>query len=309
MEVLPTSIEIASTAVPVEISYNNDNNPDRAFIAVIEGISSIEYAKDIEELFDAYRQYDKVGVMKDGADGEVDNDMYQPMMQVFDKIKWLYPGLNDIDDLKTTTARKLLDEPHVKKILDAKISIHAAVGETRSFADRVKHYIECSKISEGQTSSIPLWPLVKVVKIYVKADILKFGLTLVDLPGTGDTCASRVEVTEKYRKNLTASVICSEATRAASEKAAQDLLSSFERRDMQLDGLYTSDSIFIVITKIDDMDNFLSYIEAHPRELKKATEQDRLTIISTEEQMKQMSAEVATRRPKHEMNEQVLEKM
>jgi hypothetical protein len=48
MEVLPRNEEVASTAVPVEVSYNNDSEPEHLFKAVIEGISKAEFTKEVE---------------------------------------------------------------------------------------------------------------------------------------------------------------------------------------------------------------------------------------------------------------------
>ncbi|KAG4429175.1 hypothetical protein IFR05_015341 [Cadophora sp. M221] len=59
------------------------------------------------------------------------------------------------------------------------------------------------------------------------------------------------------------SVIVAPAVRASSDKGAHVLLSSAERRIMQLDGLYKSDSLYFVITKIDQLEDYDSYIKDH----------------------------------------------
>jgi GTPase SAR1 family protein len=303
MKVLPRSEEISSTAVPVEVSYNIDDDPTSRFKAVIEGISSSEFTKEVEDLFEYKQQYD-TGLESD--EDEVDDEMYQPMLNTFAKIKWLYPILQSIDDLNKTSAKKLLSEPHVKKMLDSKTSVNATTEST--FAQQIKQYIESSKPKEGEKASISLWPLVKVVKIYVKADILKPGIILVDLPGSHDTSASRVAVTDNYRKNLTASVVCAPAVRAASDKVAQELLSSVERRNMQLDGLYTSDSLFFVVTKIDDLMDYEAYIKDHPN-LHYPNEEDMETISATEEQIEKLEGMLSRRGEKQKKNRGVLQKM
>jgi hypothetical protein len=303
MKVLPRSEEISSTAVPVEVSYNIDDDPTSRFKAVIEGISSSEFTKEVEDLFEYKQRYD-TGLESD--EDEVDDEMYQPMLNTFAKIKWLYPILQSIDDLNKTSAKKLLSEPHVKKMLDSKTSVNATTEST--FAQQIKQYIESSKPKEGEKASISLWPLVKVVKIYVKADILKPGIILVDLPGSHDTSASRVAVTDNYRKNLTASVVCAPAVRAASDKVAQELLSSVERRNMQLDGLYTSDSLFFVVTKIDDLMDYEAYIKDHPN-LHYPNEEDMETISATEEQIEKLEGMLSRRGGKQKKNRGVLQKM
>lgn len=146
------------------------------------------------------------------------------------------------------------------------------------FAKDIKKYIESSAPKEGEDVSISLWPLVKVVRIFVKADILKHGIILVDLPGSGDTSVARVAAAENYRKNLTASVVCAPAPRAGDDKAASDLLmSSVQRRNMQLDGIYTSESLFFVITQTDRLSDWRAYVKDHEN-LQQANQEDLKTI-------------------------------
>jgi GTPase Era involved in 16S rRNA processing len=307
MKVLPKSHEIASTAVPVEVAYNNDDDPDHRFRAVIEGISNVEFKKEIEELFQFKELYDMGPEEGDGENDEFDDTMYQEMLTTFAKIKWIYPTLKNIDDLGKTSAATLLKEPHVVEILD---SVQSVTAKTElAFAEQIKQYIESSKPKEGEKRLISLWPLVKVVRIYVRAQILKPGIVLVDLPGSQDTSASRVAVTDNYRKNLSASVVCAPAIRAASDKIAHDLLSSVERRNMQMDGLYTSESLFFTVTKIDELIDHKDYIRTHSTELRKLTQEDMENISICQEQVKKLERDLKNRAAKKVKAEVVLEKM
>jgi hypothetical protein len=96
MEVLPRNEEVASTAVPVEVSYNIDNEPEHLFKAVIEGISKEEFTKEVKNLFKNKEIYDKVPA---GEDDEVDIEAYQQMLTTIEKIKWVYPYLQTVDDI------------------------------------------------------------------------------------------------------------------------------------------------------------------------------------------------------------------
>jgi GTPase Era involved in 16S rRNA processing len=307
MKVLPKSHEIASTAVPVEVAYNNDDNPDHRFRAVIEGISSAEFKKEIEDLFQFKQRYDMGPEEGDGEDDEFDDTMYQEMLTMFAKIKWIYPTLKNIDDLGQTSAATLLKEPHVVEILD---SVQGVTAKTElAFAEQIKQYIESSKPREGEKRLISLWPLVKVVRIYVRAQILKPGIVLVDLPGSQDTSASRVAVTDNYRKNLSASVVCAPAIRAASDKIAHDLLSSVERRNMQMDGLYTSESLFFTVTKIDELIDYKDYIRTHSTELHHLTQEDMENISICQEQVQKLEKDLKNRAARKEKAEVVLDNM
>ncbi|CZS91568.1 uncharacterized protein RCO7_07029 [Rhynchosporium graminicola] len=257
--ILPRSDEAASTAVAVEVSYNASDNPQQMYRAYIEGISEAEFVQEIDELFADKLVWDQGGGLEAG---EVDFEMHARMNATFTKVKCLFPKLQVLEDLKKTSANELLVHPEVKRLLDAKYHIKSP--NSKDFTDRIQGYIEANSQHKDASQKISVWPLVKLVRIYTKAAILKPGIILVDLPGNLDTSAARVAVAEEYRKNLTISVIVAPAVRASSDKSAHDLLSSAERRTMQLDGLYKSDSLFFVVTKIDDLQNFKKYVKDHP---------------------------------------------
>jgi GTPase SAR1 family protein len=283
MDVLPQNQEISSTAVPVEVSYNKDDDPAHLFIAVIEGISRAEFTKLLQDLFEDKQSYD---MAPDGEDAVDDLELRQRMQNTIEMIKWLYPNLElqKVEDLSKTSAEQLLKKPYVQTMLDCKKNLYATT--EAEFAKAIRPYIESSKPREGDKAGIALWPLVKVVRIYVKADFLKTGIILVDLPGSHDTSAARVAVAENYRKHLTASIVCARAERAGSDKIAQDLLSSVERRNMQLDGLYTSESLFFVVTKIDDLE-YKKYLRDH-EDLERENKQDMEKILSTSQEIEKM---------------------
>ncbi len=47
------------------------------------------------------------------------------------------------------------------------------------------------------------WPLIKVVRIQTKADVLSTGAVIVDLPGVQDSNTARAAVAERYMKQCT----------------------------------------------------------------------------------------------------------
>jgi hypothetical protein len=303
MKVLPRNEEVASTAVPVEVSYNTDEAAEHRFKATIEGISKAEFTKEVKNLFRNKELYNE-GL--EGEDDEIDVEGYQQMLTTIEKIKWVYPYLQNIDDIDDTSAEELLNEEYVQKMLDSMEEVQAS--SELQFSHNIKKYIESSKPKEGEDSAISLWPLVKVVRIYVKADILRSGIILVDLPGSHDTSAARVAVADNYRKNLTASVVCAPAVRAGSDRVAQELLGSVERRNMQLDGLYTSDSLFFVVTKIDDLMDYEAYIRDHEN-LQEANKRDMQTIQDNLWRISDLQKQLKTRGPKQAKNERILESM
>ena len=95
------------------------------------------------------------------------------------------------------------------------------------------------------------WPLIKVVRIYVKADALSTGAVIVDLPGVHDSNAARAAVAEGYMKQCTGLWIVAPITRAVDDKAAQKLLGDTFKRQLKYDGTYSS--ITFICSKTDDI--------------------------------------------------------
>lgn len=82
--------------------------------------------------------------------------------------------------------------------------------------------------------------MIRVVRLYVKADALSTGAVLVDLPGVADSNAARAAVAEKYMKQCTGLWIVSPINRAVDDKAAKNLLGSTFRRQLKYDGTYSA---------------------------------------------------------------------
>lgn len=59
------------------------------------------------------------------------------------------------------------------------------------------------KKQKGEKKGMEFWPLIKVVKIYVKAEALSTGAVIVDLPGVHDSNAARAAVASGYMKQCT----------------------------------------------------------------------------------------------------------
>ncbi|KAI4748386.1 hypothetical protein E4T50_01395 [Aureobasidium sp. EXF-12298] len=84
------------------------------------------------------------------------------------------------------------------------------------------------------------WPLIKVIRLYVKADALSTSAVLVDLPGVADSNAARAAVAEGYMKQCIGLWIVSPINRAVDDKAAKNLLGSAFRRQLKFDGTYSA---------------------------------------------------------------------
>ncbi|KAN0112190.1 hypothetical protein V8E51_005141 [Hyaloscypha variabilis] len=274
--VLPRNEEAASTAVVVEIRYNHDEDPSRPFRAEIEGVKKAEFVREVEALFEDKQQWD---MGADDEDVEYHTEAWNRMTEIIAKIKALYPSLETPHDLSKTSAKELLSKQHVVDMLDSNETLWGK--EETAFARDVRKYIEANAAKEGSEKSVSLWPLVKVVRIYLKSEFLKYGIVLVDLPGLGDTSAARVAVAENYRKNLKGTLVCAAAPRAGEDHDANELLMTVEQsRKLKYDGIYTIESLFFVITQIDRLFNYRQYIEDHKEKLEDASAAD-LKIVDS----------------------------
>lgn len=300
-EILPRSEEAASTAVPVELLFNYSTDEEKKYRAVIEGISTSEFRRELEDL---YADKEAWGIGAAGDEDELDVETLHRINDTLSKLKCIYPHLQTTEDLSRTSVEKLLSDPDVKSILDVSKTIEC--GGSKQFARSIKEFIDASRPKGDQAVEISLWPLVKVVKIYSTAEILRH-LSIVDLPGNLDTSAARIAVTDNYRKNLTMSCILSPAVRAASDKSAHELLNSAVRRNMQLDGIYNSESVFFVVTKTDQMMDYEAHIRDHPN-MEQDTAGDRKRVHANRVKLKDLEADLASKSGLHELFSKRLQK-
>lgn len=95
------------------------------------------------------------------------------------------------------------------------------------------------------------WPLIRVVRIYVKSPALATGAVIVDLPGVHDSNAARAAVAEGYMKQCTGLWIVAPINRAVDDKAAKSLLGDSFKRQLKMDGGFSS--VTFICSKTDDI--------------------------------------------------------
>ncbi|TEY48783.1 hypothetical protein BOTCAL_0292g00050 [Botryotinia calthae] len=257
-DLLPVSDEVASTAVIVEISYSSSEDPECLYSATIEGVSRSEIQQELEELYEDMAAWN-LGVEEEGV--EPDTEIMQRMQDTVSKYKCVFAELKTLGDWAKTSVDKLLAISSAQLLMDKKRTI--TKDNLKAFAAAIKPFIDTSKRKDGGVSH-SLWPLVKVVKLFIKAPILKAGIVFVDLPGVHDTSAARNAIARNHMKNLDISCVVAPSVRAGSDKGAHVILNSIRKRDMQFDGLFTADSLFFIVSKIDDSLKLQRYITDHP---------------------------------------------
>lgn len=90
------------------------------------------------------------------------------------------------------------------------------------------------KDSEGPA----YWPLIRQVKVYVKADALSTGAVLCDLPGCADANAARSNIAKDYMKRANCIWVLAPIHRAVDDKTAKGkrtkILSTLELTSVSL---------------------------------------------------------------------------
>ncbi|KAI0600034.1 Dynamin family-domain-containing protein [Biscogniauxia sp. FL1348] len=243
---LPTNCIRACTASPTEISYNYSEDPGERYRAEIEFISTQDWVRELEILFSDL--LDSNGeVSRESSNNDSDAGI------AYAKLKAVYPAKTK-DMLARTTPNDLANEPAVRGVLGSVKNLKDE--SAQNLYRRLQHYVDSREKSTGaehKKRDLPMeyWPLIKVVRIYTKADALSTGAVLVDLPGVQDSNAARAAVAANYMKSCTGLWIVAPITRAVDDKTAKTLLGNTFKRQLKYDGTYSA--VSFICSKTDDI--------------------------------------------------------
>ncbi|MCJ1387289.1 hypothetical protein MMC18_000130 [Xylographa bjoerkii] len=241
---VPTNTMRACTAVVTELSYNYD---DDSYRAEIEFITVVDWEKELQILFKDLLD-DSGNISRDCANPDTDAGI------AYAKIKAVYPKKTKEDISNSNVKKMLQDVSHV-------------LGETRKiresdslvFYKRLQHFVDSKekvtgkkdKDKKNEPKEMEFWPLIKVVRIFVKSPALATGAVIVDLPGVHDANAARAAVAEGYMKQCTGLWIVAPIIRAVDDKAAKNLLGESFKRQLKMDGGFSS--VTFICSKTDDI--------------------------------------------------------
>ncbi|EDN95069.1 hypothetical protein SS1G_10944 [Sclerotinia sclerotiorum 1980 UF-70] len=238
--VVPANAMRASTSVVTEISWNDSDDPKKAFRAEIEFISDIEWKMEMDIL---------LGDLKNSTKGEdLSAKSGSEASTASAEISAVWPGVT-LAKLKGMTSEELFQQidgvsDHLDCILDISDS------KAKPFSQQINSYID-SNNKQVCAKGMSYRPLVRCVRIYTKAEILRHGLVPVDLPGLGDSNTGRTQVAEKYAENLNYVWIVADIVRAIDDQVAKDLMGKSSRRQLLMDGKYDDKYVTFIMTKTD----------------------------------------------------------
>ncbi|KAL9025304.1 MAG: hypothetical protein Q9196_005847, partial [Gyalolechia fulgens] len=241
---VPTNCMRACTAVVTEISYNFEEQP---YCAEIEFITSQDWEKELNVLFQDLLDGDGQ-VSRDCANEDTDAGV------AYAKIKAVYPQKTK-NDIAKSDIQSLLKE--VSHILGSSRNIKEQ--DSLIFYKKLQGYVDSKEKATGkedkdgkkEKKEREFWPLIRVVRLYVKSFALETGAVIVDLPGVHDANAARAAVAEGYMKQCTGLWIVAPINRAVDDKAAKSLLGESFKRQLKMDGGFSA--VTFICSKTDDI--------------------------------------------------------
>ncbi|KAH7407521.1 hypothetical protein BKA64DRAFT_422019 [Cadophora sp. MPI-SDFR-AT-0126] len=275
---LPTNGMRASTSVVVELSYNQSDDPTKAYAACVEFCSPDEWAAEIRIL------REDIECRPEGENLSASSTSDAGVALA--KFKAVYPGI-PTDKLLRMTEEEVIQDTNLSDILGKSKTIYTA--NAKEFSKAITQYIDSAN-KTSKSGKFEYWPLVRLVKVYVKASLLKDGLVLVDLPGLGDSNSGRAAVAESYIKHLKSVWVIADINRAVDDKVAQDLLGATFKRQLLLNGNYHERFVTFVMTRIDNLntDEVISNLNLHNTSLRSATEKEAQLEVELEEALEQV---------------------
>ncbi|KAI7787974.1 tat pathway signal sequence [Diaporthe eres] len=240
-KLLVTSGWRACTAVICEISYNESTDPRKAYRAEIEFVSQEDWEHDLRILFD--------DLIEDHHLSSAKSDSKTEAGIAYAKIQAVYPDLSDSEIVKKT-ATGLAKRESVAEVLGTTRRIDCRSASDLSSA--VQKYLDSkeksTKMGPKKERDMAFWPLIKVVRIFCRADALSTGLVIVDLPGVADSNPARAAVARKYMTESTGVWVTAPIKRAADNKVAKELMGKSSRLQMKLDGMYPNMTFVCTMT-------------------------------------------------------------
>lgn len=257
-ELLPTSNHEAATAVPCVISYNLDDTPGREFRGRVTFRDRADLAKQLDDFFEDLKVKNQLKETAEDPNQHTESniealrDAQANLASTLEMMHVLW-GLDE-KSLETMDAKSILAlDPQITKLCGKRKEFHN--NDKDEFAESMKAYMDSTASQHTKSGSeFSVWPLVSLVEVFVKADILQGGIQLVDLPGLGDAVESRAAIAEKYFSMLTATLIVAPARRAADDTTSVSLMSKNQELRLQMDGKFHKESFCVVLSQIDQID-------------------------------------------------------
>lgn len=260
-DIAPSSQNGACMAAVCCFSYPKAGQTDKAFAAMIRLKSRETVDQELAAFFQEFNEFED-RVELNGGDDSVTYGEREKFHEQLNLIRG-WSGLDRqllLDLGKNNLASEVTQRcKHGHELFDAKDPqrgvVAVAKDDAREFLLAVKPYV-------GSTAKAKLlrWPLVEMVDVFVKADILRSGIVLVDLPGEMDALETRSQVARRYYNKLDRLMVMAPGDRAFDNRTAIELIREDQAMDLEADGMIRDSGLCVVVTKVDQMD-WRSFVE------------------------------------------------
>ncbi|KAF3170164.1 hypothetical protein TWF225_011138 [Orbilia oligospora] len=251
--IVPTSGIRACTSVATEFSSRTTTMKSQ-FYAVIEFVKREEFEKEVEILryditgedgtqFDTEDGYCMLSASEDEENKSniniptfkrrrlSDSSSSAAATVARDKMKALFPGFQDCDLLKISEM--------VKDLYDGAETL--SVGQQIIESDDEDEFVEqvhqmIANRGDDEDTEPQLWPLIKIMRIHLDAEVLDGDAILVDLPGLKDDNAARAAVAQSYLAKANEVIIVSRLARALTDETTAALAEMGYTKQLQFDG-------------------------------------------------------------------------
>lgn len=232
---LLTDTDSAGMGITTTVAYNTSQHAQ--YFAEIDFLTGDEWEAELHLL---------LGDIADVVDSEDEVEVSSEAARAMDRLRAVY-ACNE-DEVLGATADSLLQKRYLS-LLDE--SIELQTDNLRTFIAALDRYRPplrpAGSFDKGKHPVQPpveqSWPLVREIRIFIKAEALATGAILVNLPTAHDSNRARVAVSERYMKQCDVYWIVAPVARAVDEYVARDLLGDL-RLQLHLDGGF-GDLVFI----------------------------------------------------------------
>lgn len=237
-KVVPTSGHQACTSVATEVRYNRQTHSK--YRAELHFMTPAAAHAKISALLDQIVDFQNTPPDARGDDERASFDTAK------DQLCSLFPELRFSSQLQHLTQEDV--GPLLATLMQGKKLEY--LGTVLRFEDnRTSHF--CPTLTRFVGQHAGYWPLLKVVKLFVRAEVLSTGAVLVDLPGLGDNNVARAGVGDEYMKKCSRLWIVAPITRAVNSRMTMELLDYSLRLQVQMD--CNLESITVVCTQTDSL--------------------------------------------------------
>ncbi|OHE95598.1 hypothetical protein CORC01_09030 [Colletotrichum orchidophilum] len=249
--VVPTNCMRACTAVITEISWNDSDNPRNKYRAEIEFITQAEWTTEVIALHRDILDHD----------GKLSSDIRNADSDAgiaYSILKSVYPKHTD-QQLRDIDPAVLANFTKVREVIGKTKVVEEA--ECGPFYTKIQAFVDSEEKrnksgtgvenAEPQELEMAYWPLIKVVRVFLKSEVVSTGVVIVDLPGGRDSNATRAAVAAKYVKECSRLWVVAPITRAVDDKTAKTLMGDHFKQQLKYDGAYNN--ITFICTKADDI--------------------------------------------------------